>query len=403
MIRRLALTLVCAAALAAAPVAAKTAPATNAKTASKAASKPADPARVYPLGAHPETGADLDWSISLEVTNPGGTGLYLDSLWCEVQDLDPGETRAERNTRIDLSGVLKMLSSIPAQDSTVFQHAGPAAAEHARLTYTLLAHRMDGVRFTFATTVEVTAGASATAYPSQFLEVAGHKVEYVMVPALLDTGKTAGVLLVHGHASNARHSIRAARQLAQRGFSVLAVSMPGYGESDGPADFMGPRSVAAAAAALERLARDPAVDSTRLAAWGISRGATVVARLAATRRDLNAIVLQSGIYDLWAVYRGTELPGFKEAIVAEAGSDSSAWRERSPLLTVDRIGAATLILHGERDSHVPPGQAHAFYDALVARKAPVEAKFYPGSAHGLPAADTFRLGADFIRKQQAAR
>ena len=199
--------------------------------------------------------------------------------------------------------------------------------------------------------------------------------------------------MVHGHGNHARHMIRTARQLASHGFTVALVSMPGYGQSTGPAELMGPRSVEAASRVLDALTHEPNVDASRLAAWGISRGATVVAELASKRNELKAIVLQSGIYDLWATYRGTTLDGFRETIVTEAGPDSAAWRARSPLLDAGKIKAAVLVLHGDKDLQIPASQAHAF--ELQKQGAQVESHFSP-AAHQLPVAETQRTALTFL-------
>jgi len=341
------------------------------------------------------TDADFSWSVTLELSNPGTAGLYLDSLTCDAEDLDPGETRAPRTTHLDLTRLIKLVPTLEGGGSNTFQHSNPALAEKAKLTYRLYAHRSDGRKENVEAVANIEPGASQE-YASRFVQVDGKRIEYVIVPVLGTTLASPGLLLVHGNGSNARHMLRSARQLANRGYNVAVVSMPGYGQSEGPADFMGPLSVKAASLVLDTLARQPQVDPKRLGAWGFSRGATVVAELAARRKDLDAVVLQSGIYDLAAVHRGTQLPGFAETIVAEAGTDSAAWKERSPILRADRIQAAVLVLHGEKDSHVPAAQAHAMVAALEAKGKKPESKFYPTGEHQVPPADAQRLTMEFL-------
>ena len=356
-----------------------------------------DPAQFRAGSAEIETGADFTWAVELHVGNPDTIGLYLDSLACDVLDLDPGETRADRTSHVDLTYLVRLVPSIPARDSTILQHSGPATSEHARLTYRLHFHRADGRRSALEARVEARPGASPE-YASKFLEMNGAKIEYLIVPSASGT-PAPGLLVVHGHGSHARHMIRMARQLAARGFTVALVSMPGYGQSSGPPELMGPRSVAAAEGVLDVLERTAAADSTRIAAWGISRGATVAAELAARRPDLKAVVLQSGIYDLWAAYRGTLLEGFRETIVAEAGRDSAAWRDRSPLLQASRISAPVLVLHGELDRNVPAAQAHALVAALEQHGTPVESHFSPGAGHLIPPTEVQRVALEFLQRR----
>jgi dipeptidyl aminopeptidase/acylaminoacyl peptidase len=191
-------------------------------------------------------------------------------------------------------------------------------------------------------------------------------------------------LLVHGHANQARGMLVQAQRLSTLGFSVMLVSQPGYGQSTGPADFMGPATVKALEAALDRLEQMARVDRSRIAVWGISRGATAAALLAERRPEVRALVVQSGIYDLWAAYRGTRLPGFRETIVQEAGTDSAGWRARSPVLESGALKAAVLVMHGEADDRAPVDQAKGFVQALQSHGLEAESKFLPAVGHVLP-------------------
>ncbi len=122
----------------------------------------------------------------------------------------------------------------------------------------------------------------------------------------------------------------------------------------------------------------------------------MVATLAEQRGDLRAVVLQSGIYDLWAVRRGTALADFPATIVAEAGRDSAGWRARSPVFGVRTLRAPVLLLHGEKDTNVPAAQAHGFVDALTAAGGTVDARFFPNGGHLLAAGAIERLTFEFL-------
>jgi dipeptidyl aminopeptidase/acylaminoacyl peptidase len=350
---------------------------------------------------HVEASDDLSWSIGFRIVNPTAGGLYPDSLWLAVEDLGAGQTRAERVRRTDLTFLLRVAGAVAAGDSAMLVYEGMATAERARLTLTLHAHGADGARRVLERTFEAGPGPGFAAHPSRTLTVQGRAVETVFVPAAGAAGPAPGVLLVHGHASHARLMLPVAHQLARRGLAVMLVSQPGYGTSAGPADLGGPATVAALGAALDALAREPGVDGGRLGAWGLSRGAGPLLALAATRPELRALVLQSGIYDLWAVHRGTALAGFPETIVAEAGRDSAAWRARSPLLAAARVRAAVLVMHGEKDTHVPAAQAHALAAALEATGRTVEPHFMP-AGHVLAAGQAQRHAFEFLTRHTAA-
>ena len=63
----------------------------------------------------------------------------------------------------------------------------------------------------------------------------------------------------------------------------------------------------------------------------------------------------------------------------------------------DRIGAAVLVLHGEKDTNGPAAQAHAFVAALEAKGGKPESKFYPTATHQVPAADAQRAAQTFLK------
>jgi predicted esterase len=369
----------------------------------RATTATAAPARAGPAPrllspARIEATEDLAWNLDFKLINDLDTGVYADSLVCDVEDLDPGETRELRRQSFLAPAVPKLMPSVSAHDSGGFQYRLFASAEHARITCRLFMHPPDHSPLELIATIEALPGPSSALYPTRILTVSGKRVETMLVPAPPESGAAPGILLVHGHGGHARTMMGLAIALSRRGYTVMSASMPGYGLSEGPADFMGPATVRAMMAALDALKRTSGVDSTRLAAWGISRGASVVVDLAEARSDLRAIVAQAGMYDLWACYRGTEIPGIRDNIVAEAGSDSAAWRTRSPALAPERVKAAILFMHGGRDPRVPIAQAQGFADALRARGTAVETRFFPAAGHQLPLAESRRTATEFLAR-----
>ena len=337
----------------------------------------------------------LQWSIPFTVENRFTVGLYLDSLFCEVQDLDPGETRAERVTRLDVSHIVTG-NSASAGEIYPFNYVAPAIAEHARLTFRLVVSRADKSRTTLTTVVEAMPGPISRDHPSEFITVNGRRVEVVFFTA--DHDSAPGLLVVHGRGGNARTLLRMGTRLVQLGYAAMMVSMPGYGQSEGPPDAAGPLTVQAVGAALDRLEATAGVDAKRVGAWGISNGAAAVTLLSQGRSDLKAVVAQSGIYDLWAVYRAMTVPALREAIVHGAGSDSAGWKKRSAALNPGKPNAI-LILHGEKDVNVPAQQAHGFADALKARGVDVESRFFPNSGHELPPGEVMRTAIEFLDRR----
>lgn len=336
----------------------------------------------------------LQWQIAFSIQNRFPVGVYFDSLFCTVEDLDPGETRAERVSTVDVSYVVAG-NSASAGDIYAFNYAAPASAEHAKLTFRLVVSRADKTRNSVTTVVEAMPGPVSRDHPSQFLTVNGRRVEYLIFAAKGDTTAPApGLLFVHGRGQNARTMMRTAIRLANLHYTVMLASLPGYGLSEGPPDVVGPPSVQALGAALDQLEKTRGVDPKRVGAWGVSTGAAGVTLLAQKRTDLKATVAESGFYDLWAVYRA--LPeSMRDIIVKGAGRDSSAWRARSAALDPGKP-AAILILHGEKDSGVPVAQAKGFADALKAKGVDVVTRFFPNAGHDLPVGEVMRTAVEFL-------
>jgi len=152
--------------------------------------------------------------------------------------------------------------------------------------------------------------------------------------------------------------------------TAAAVSRPGFGASDGPADFCGPDTQRAIMAALSFLREQPCVDPDRIVLYGNSRGAVASAMVAAQVPDLKAVILRGGVYDLKAAYESSS-KRLRWAIEQEAGLTSDAFLARSALHHAQKIRAETLLLHGRLDERAPVAQAERFSDALSDAGVPV--------------------------------
>jgi pimeloyl-ACP methyl ester carboxylesterase len=366
---------------------AKKAPKDSGKESSKKSAAPKADEPTPHLMCDPSTVKASDaliWGTEIRFANPLAYGLFADSVRFHYEDKGPGETRSDRTRDVSMQAMAQAFGSVSGGDSVSFMFNGPALFETGQVTIYVYSHRTDGIQYASSASFDVVPGPVSDEHPSQFLNVEGKKVETVFFRSAKGDG-SPGLLLIHGHGSQARALMGTATQLATRGFHVMLVSMPGYGLSEGPADLFGPHTMAAASAALDQLRRTPGVDSTHVGAWGISRGASVAAGLAARRNDLGCVIEQSGIFDLQATYRGTKLPGFKESIVAEAGQDTAGWKARSAIYRVSATHAPTLILHGEQDANVPASQAHDYAAALKAGGVAVETSFFPNAGAELSA------------------
>ncbi|MBB3655587.1 dipeptidyl aminopeptidase/acylaminoacyl peptidase [Rhizobium sp. BK650] len=204
----------------------------------------------------------------------------------------------------------------------------------------------------------------------------GARVE--LFQARPESERPAGaILFVHG---NQGGRLTGARETVDTGALVrfcsglniiaAAVSQPGFGASDGPADFCGPNTQRAIIAALSFLGEQPCVDAGRIVLYGNSRGAVASAMVATQVSDLRAVILRSGVYDLRAAYE-TSSKGLRWTIEQEAGLTSEAFLARSALHHAQKIRAETVLLHGRLDERAPLAQAERFSDALSDAGVPV--------------------------------
>ena len=208
------------------------------------------------------------------------------------------------------------------------------------------------------------------------------------------------VMYIHGHQEQVRNGgevyVNSGRlgAMARRGYVAAALSQPGYGKSDVPADFCGPRTQEAALLALAFLRDKPFVKPDKVVLYGYSRGAIVAAMVATRDPQLAGVILGAGAYDFFSWYP-TPLPGIDANIRAEAGTSPDAFRARSAIYHVDKITAPILLLHGAQDERIPLRQAEAFHEKLVAAGGVVTMRVFQ-ARHGIPFADQSREVDPFL-------
>ena len=339
------------------------------------------------------------WTADFVIRNNVRAGLYPDSLFLDTEDLDAGDTRGPRRTTASLATLVRMMQPIAAEDSSVFTYNTSAAAEHARLVFRMYLHDALGGHHAIQYSMVLNGGVLTDAFPSKTLTAANKRnVEVVAATPMNATAPAPGILLVHGEGANARRQLRQIKQIADRGYGVVAVSQPGYGTSGGPADMAGPATLAALEAALGELKGMPGVDPKRIAVWGVGSGATAALLLGAKHAELSTVVAQGASYDLWATYRAADAAG-QSRIVAEAGRDSAAWRARSPLMQIATFKCPVLVLHGEKDATAPASAAHAFNAGVLKRQGSVESKFVPEDGRVLSRSDNVRFVFDHLERR----
>ncbi len=187
------------------------------------------------------------------------------------------------------------------------------------------------------------------------------------------------VVLFHGFTGNRMEShwmfVKCSRALEQAGVASLRFDFYGSGESDGEFREMTLRGeIADGRTAVAFLREQKGIDPERVGLLGLSLGGAVAAALAASVKA-KALVLWSAVAH---TARLREL--IKEStkrIPGKSGAVEFDAREISPRLIEDilkvepirhlaRYKGPTLIIHPEKDEHVPVSHAHDFFHAAGA-------------------------------------
>ena len=123
----------------------------------------------------------------------------------------------------------------------------------------------------------------------------------------------AAVLVLHGGNGDREGAFRHAELFAEHGYGVLVYDEPGRGKSGGEPNGWGWNWRPAADRALDWLERQPGVDRTRVAGFGLSTGADVLLDLAADR-DLAAVVGDGAAATSWEDGRRIGTPPLEAAV-----------------------------------------------------------------------------------------
>jgi dipeptidyl aminopeptidase/acylaminoacyl peptidase len=226
----------------------------------------------------------------------------------------------------------------------------------------------------------------------------GNRVEAVSFQPR-GAARMPGILLIPGYQGRARDYIYLGRILASQGFASLAVTQPGWGNSEGKPDYVGPRTLKALTAGYEKFKREPYVDPNKMGILGYSRGGMAASLLAVKLKDVRAAVFGAGLYDFKKAYDEMKMQGIRDNMLAETGMTATAIKERSSILQMDKLHAPVLILHGEKDENVPVSQALALRDRLTLLKKDFEIKLFPNAAHGIPRNEFVPIVIDFFNRR----
>jgi dienelactone hydrolase len=182
------------------------------------------------------------------------------------------------------------------------------------------------------------------------------------------SGKRPGVLVVHEWWGLNDYARSRAKQLAELGYTALAVDMFGEGKvADHPKDagafatavMKDPQvAIARLQAAMQALKSQPTVDPDKIAAIGYCMGGAIVLSAARQGLDLDAVASFHGALGGLSPIKGP-------------------------------MEAKILVCHGADDSFIPPETVEAFKKEMKDAGADLKFVSYPGAKHGFsnPAAD----------------
>ena len=164
----------------------------------------------------------------------------------------------------------------------------------------------------------------------------------------------AVVLYFHGNGGNLSIWTPILASVQQRGFSILALDYRGYGLSSGSPSEQGQYRDAESALAYLSERSQPGLPTLY---WGRSLGTTVAA-FAATRRQPDGLILESGFPDARSVLAGSPL--WLLSFVSSYRFPTAEWMRD--------VRCPTLVLHGTADSIIPFQLGQRLYDAIPGPK-----------------------------------
>ena len=142
--------------------------------------------------------------------------------------------------------------------------------------------------------------------------------------------------------------------------------------------------------AARALAAQGRVDATRMAVRGSSAGGLTALNALASGEGFAAAVAWYGVTDLLGLAATTHdfEAHYTDRLVGPLPASRHTYEARSPVHRAAEMGGSVLLLQGVEDPVVPPAQAEALRDALVAEGRQCEVVFFAGEGHGFRRADT---------------
>ncbi|SHJ61248.1 Dipeptidyl aminopeptidase/acylaminoacyl peptidase [Tangfeifania diversioriginum] len=182
------------------------------------------------------------------------------------------------------------------------------------------------------------------------------------------------------------------QMMAANGYIVVAPNrrgLPGFGQewNEQISKDYGGQNIKDYLTAIDEVAKEPFVDKNRLGAVGASYGGFSVYYLAGHHDGrFSAFISHDGMFNFEQMYSTTEEMWFVNWDIGgpfwekenEAAQRSYSF---SPHKYVQNWDTPILVIHGEKDFRVPPGQGLAAFNSAVLRDVPAKLLYFPEENH----------------------
>lgn len=175
----------------------------------------------------------------------------------------------------------------------------------------------------------------------------------------------------------------ASKSFIEAGYHVVFVNRPGYGQSTGKSDDVGPLSIEALEIMFNDFHRKFSSDKKIVGIWGYGFGSIAAALLGRKVNGLEWLIMGGGIFDLDAALASTKDEEFKAKLTQMKQASDHALAIRSVTFDIEGLPKHIFLYHGQEDKVVPLDNVKLFKSILSDLDVDVHLKVLNASAHQL--------------------